>query len=94
MMPTPLLYGQGTTAYDDLNPALETTEVDLLYFTDRTPERDEYGNLQYGIGRSPELAFGTAKIQLGEDSSWAELERDARSLERKDKLVMNLGTIT
>jgi esterase/lipase superfamily enzyme len=53
--------------------------VDLLYVTDRTPQTDDEGNLQYGIGRSQSLAYGSVVVELDKDRSWDELVEWTRS---------------
>jgi esterase/lipase superfamily enzyme len=59
--------------YEKLSPQLQSTEVDLLYVTDRTPEHDDEGNLRYRLGRSQSLAFGSVVVELDKSRSWDEL---------------------
>lgn len=72
-LPTSVYDGHDGISYEKLPPALKSTNVDLLYVTDRTPETDEEGNLRYGIGRSQSLAFGSVVVKLDEDMTWEEL---------------------
>ena len=58
---------------------LQSTEVDLLYVTDRTPEHDDEGNVRYGIGRSQSMAFGSVVVELDKSRSWDELVAWTRS---------------
>ncbi len=68
MMPTPNVYvGSGAETYEVLPQELKSTHVPLFYVTDRVAEKDENGQLKYGYGRSPSLAFGSAVVDLGED---------------------------
>lgn len=78
-LPTSVYDGHDGVSYDELPPALKSTNVDLLYVTDRTPESDEEGNLRYGIGRSQSLAFGSVVVKLDEDMTWDELVGWTRS---------------
>jgi len=65
LMPTPnVQVNSGTDAYADLHPNLKNTQVRLFYVTDRVPEQDENGNLEYGYERSPSLAFGSTVVDL------------------------------
>jgi len=90
MMPTPNeAVNKSPGIYDDLHQDLKTTEVPLFYVTDRVPERDDKGNLQYGYGRSPSLAFGTTVINMGADMSWEELLNESRTNKRSNEVPMH-----
>ena len=65
--------------YERLPTQLQSTEVDLLYVTDRNPEHDDEGNLRYGVGRSRSLAFGSIVVKLDQGRSWDELVAWTRS---------------
>ena len=94
MMPTPNLYlDENHDWYGDLPPRLRSTEVRLFYITDRVPEDDEEGNLRYGYGRSPSLAFGTVAVDLGVGITWEELLEASRTQSRSKKVVLKLGVI-
>ena len=94
MMPTPNLYlDESHDWYGDLPPRLRSTEVRLFYITDRVPEDAEEGNLRYGYGRSPSLAFGTAAVDLGVGITWEELLEASRTQTRSKKVVLKLGVI-
>jgi esterase/lipase superfamily enzyme len=94
MMPTPNLYlDESHDWYGDLPPRLRSTEVRLFYITDRVPEDAEEGNLRYGYGRSPSLAFGTAVVDLGVGITWEELLEASRTQTRSKKVVLKLGVI-
>ena len=75
MEPVPDSYysGENFGRYAGLAPQLQSTEVDLLYVTDRVPERDAEGELHYGVGRSQSLAFGSVIVDLDDSRSWDEL---------------------
>lgn len=72
-LPSSVYEGVDAVDYDGLPPALKSTDVDLLYVTDRLPETDEGGGLRYGIGRSQSLAFGSVVVKLDDDMTWEEL---------------------
>ena len=90
MMPTPNeAVDKSPGVYEDLHEDLKTTEIPLLYITDRVPERDDKGNLQYGYGRSPSLAFGTTVIDMGADMTWEELLGESRKNKRSQEVPMH-----
>jgi esterase/lipase superfamily enzyme len=89
MMPTPNIeVNPEKDHYADLHPDLKSTEVPLFYITDRTPERNENGELEYGYGRSSSLAFGTTVVGLGEDISWEDLVQASRTQQRLKKIPL------
>lgn len=74
LMPTPNIYlerGQ----YPESGVPLEykNSKVDLLYVTDRSPEKSEDGRLIYGTGRSASVGFGSTIVEIGDDLSWQQL---------------------
>ena len=94
MMPTPNVYvGSKIDHYQDIHPNLKSTEVRLFYITDREPERDENGNLEYGYGRSHSLAFGSTVIDLGENLTWEELLEASRTDKRLRDIPLNRRTL-
>jgi esterase/lipase superfamily enzyme len=89
MMPTPNVeVNPQKDHYADLHPDLKSTEVPLYYITDRKPERGENGELEYGYGRSPSLAFGRTVVDLGEDISWEDLIQASRTQQRLKKIPL------
>jgi len=95
MMPTPNIeVNPEKDHYEDLHPDLKNTEVPLFYITDRKPERDENGNLEYGFGRSMSLAFGTTVVDLGEDITWEELLKASRTQQRLKEVPMKRRELT
>jgi len=94
MMPTPTVHlDERRDYYSDLTPELKSTEVRLLYVTDRAPEQDEDGKLHYGYGRSDSLAIGTAIVDLGVNISWEELVQASRTESRLESIELELGRV-
>jgi hypothetical protein len=61
LMPTPVLYQEPSSAPVVAQPEEDrfgSTDVDLLYITDRGPETDPESTLPYGQTRSQSIAFG------------------------------------
>lgn len=92
LAPAPTLYAS-SARYGDGNipPALQSTTVGLLYFTDRIPETP--GSRQpYGLGRSPSIAFGRVQVSFRGVPTWAELKRLSASSDRDGKIRLDLRT--
>jgi esterase/lipase superfamily enzyme len=95
LMPTPIIYALGTEpTYANLDERRKEPTVEVLYVTDRAPITDEAGRQDYGIARSPSMAFGTADIAFGVDASWEELAADARRTDRIAPLVLAIQSVT
>jgi len=75
LMPTPNVYDGAPeqTVYSEIPATLKSNAADLLYVTDRKPEMDDQGQLFYGFGRSPSAAFGSAIVEIGEQTPWDRL---------------------
>ena len=74
MMPAPYLYSRaGVPLFHELAPALARPDLEILYVTDRAPEYDDAGAVRYGYGRSPSVAYGSVRFEVGRDMSWEDL---------------------
>jgi len=94
MMPTPNTYiDSSTDPYANLHEDLKSTEVPMFYITDRAPEKDETGKLEYGFERSPSLAFGSTTVDLGDDISWEELLDASRTQKRLKDVTLTRGDL-
>ena len=71
-MPVEAYGEESRSLFENLPVALKSTEVDVLYATDRAPDSDQE-ILLYGIDRSFSLAFGSARVNFGKDLSWDDL---------------------
>ncbi|MEA3275254.1 MAG: alpha/beta hydrolase [Pseudomonadota bacterium] len=94
LMPTPNLYASaGREPFTAVGADQRSTRIDLLYVTDRAPERDEQGNLGYGHERSRSMAFGSATIQIGEEGTWEALARDSGRHKRSEPWDLQLDSV-
>ena len=85
--PSSLYEGEYADRYERLPVQLKSTEVNLLYVTDRKPEQDEEGRLRYGVGRSQSLAFGAVVVELDEEPILAAARRlDTRSTAHRPRV--------
>jgi len=97
LMPTPEIYQDPSAVQVFEQPREErgtSTDVDLLYITDRGPETDPESTLPYGQTRSRSIAFGSAKVEIGPGVLWETLERESRLAQRTRDLDLSLGRTT
>lgn len=88
----PMLYSQNAqAAFADVPPARQTTEIEILYATDRSVEHPGNGVITYGAGRSPSVAFGRVFVHLGEELTWDELVE--ASLDSRRRVPISVGYI-
>ena len=75
MPPTPNVSrdGSGSARLRELPPDLQTPEMEILYVTDRAKDADGERGPEYGFGRSVSLAYGTATVSLGPETTWEEV---------------------
>jgi esterase/lipase superfamily enzyme len=93
LMPTPSLYTHPEfNAFASVPPALQGNKIEVLYVTDRAPQKSKDGNMpppdnmRYGKERSRSTAFGVAELQIGEDNlSWEQLVAQSRTAKRDIK---------
>jgi esterase/lipase superfamily enzyme len=94
LMPTPNLYADGLRdPFPDVPPELQSNKVEVLYLTDRKPEKDaKPDHMTYGFGRSRSVAMGVSTVAIGKDVSWNELNAASRTSKRKGKYPLSLET--
>jgi esterase/lipase superfamily enzyme len=89
LMPTPNMYAQSRTdPFAKVPPALQTSDIDVMFVTDRAETKDRAGKPDFGYGRSRSLAFGSYVVGVGENISWSELVADSRTQKRKHSLPL------
>jgi esterase/lipase superfamily enzyme len=96
LMPTPVVYQEPGGEPVVTQPAElrgSSTDVDLLYITDRAPETDPESDLPFGQERAKRIEFGSARVEIGPDVSWPELERESQLAERTRDLDLSLGRV-
>lgn len=94
LMPTPNLYATGAAElYPDLPEELRAPSAELVYVTDRAPEPQQDGRLGYGYGRSRSAAWGIARVEIGKDLSWRDLERESLARKRSQRLSLGLASV-
>lgn len=81
-MPTPNLFiEESSYSLDETSPNAESTDLDILYVTDRARAGSSDGNAVYGKSRSSAATFGKASVKLTGGKTWDNL-RDASDGQR------------
>ena len=94
LMPTPTIYvDQKEGFFEDVPPALRNPEVDIVFVTDRKPERDEAGSLRYGYGRSDSVAFGSVVVELGQDLTWDALVKETQTSSQDRPMKLSVRSV-
>ena len=89
LMPTPNLYSRSQAdPFADVAQPLQNNKVEVLYLTDREPEKSKPEYREYGYKRSRSVAFGISHVEIGKDTSWEELKQASRTAERKKDLKL------
>ena len=95
LVPTPNLYVKsGPASFANVMPEFQKNTVDLLYVTDRKPERQKKGKPHYGFGRSDSAAYGSCIIEIGDEISWETLVENSQRRRRSKSLPMSIRKIT
>ncbi|MEN1705278.1 MAG: alpha/beta hydrolase [Planctomycetota bacterium] len=83
----------GVRVYDEVKPSLRTSDIPVLFFTDRLNEQaDPDGPPVYGRDRSDGAQFGRATIELSPELTWEELVADSTSPSRQ-RIEMTMGEV-
>jgi len=90
LMATPNLYANcGVDPFPNVSPALQNNKVEVLYVTDRAPEKGSKPEVaEYGHKRSRSVAFGVSEVEFGKDVSWDQMVKASTSAKRSVKLEM------
>jgi esterase/lipase superfamily enzyme len=94
LVDTPNLYAS-SKAYpsQDIEEVYETTTPELFFMTDRQVENSDNSGNSYGTERSPSIAFGTVKIQFGQNLSWDALEAASSTQTRDEEILLNVADV-
>jgi esterase/lipase superfamily enzyme len=85
LIPTPYVaYGEaGVAAFERVPERLRTTDIPVLYVTDRAAPTSSERGPEYTYARSPVIDFGEATVSLDTDATWADLVRDSTGARRE-----------
>ncbi len=105
LMPTPVLYqlpgGQPVFDRATETPQRPSTDLDLLFITDRAPptaaeqeaQSKEQGPLPYGQERAKRVAFGSAQVRVVPGLDWEALREQSQLAERTREVNLELGQV-
>jgi esterase/lipase superfamily enzyme len=95
-MPTPAVYQNpdGTQPFTATSAERETTDLELLFITDRSPETDRKNELPYGESRSRSIAYGSAVVKFVPNLDWKSLEQQSQLAARTREVNLELGEVT
>ena len=93
--PTPNLSrdGSGSDRLRELDPSLQTPEIEILYVTDRSKDGVSRRGPRYGYGRALAIAYGTAEVSLDPAPTWEELVESSGSGERSAEWALDLTQV-
>lgn len=91
LIQTPNLYANGRIdPFKDCPPSARNNRVDVLYATDRLPVESKGAGQEYGYLRSPSLAYGICRVEIGEDVPWSVLAENSRTDDRDISLPLSV----
>lgn len=95
LIQTPNLFLSGRIdPFDACPPAAQNNFVDVIYATDRLPVDRKGGGKEYGYHRSPSLALGRCRVEIGDDVPWSILEKNSRTKKREVSLPLSIRGIS
>ncbi len=88
---TPNVYaGLESAPLENVPEAYQTTEIEVLFATDRTRADSAQGNVRYGAGRSPSMAFGRCVVSIGGGRMWQEVVHDSLDPRKSTKVPVEI----
>jgi len=95
LMPTPAVFHLPTARaiFDEVPVERRTDYIDLLYVTDRAPDKSPDAELPYGQERARSIRFGSAKVALRPPMTWDELQHRSLADPRDRPITMELGVV-
>ncbi len=95
LMPTPNLIVQSKEdPFAAVPAALQTSDVDVLFVTDRASTLNKKNQPEFGYERSRSLSFGSLKVGIGNNLTWTDLVRESRTHSRRKALPLSHKEIT
>lgn len=95
MVPTPYaMYGDaGRAVYAKTPPAMQTSDIPIVYVTDRVCDGQSDHGPKYGYGRSKSVAYGTVTVSLDPTPTWDQLVADSTTGKRSKDYVPRVSRI-
>ncbi len=92
LVDTPNLY-VNSNPFQDVAEGFETTSPELFFVTDRQVEGIDSTRHYYGTDRSSSIAFGTAKVQFGQNLSWDALAAASVTQSLDHSIILNVTEV-
>lgn len=89
-----VMYGEaGKAVYARVPETLRTSDLPVLYVTDRQVKKETPEGPRYGYGRSPGMEFGVATVSLGTDIAWDQLVADSTGSKRSRAYTPKVASV-
>jgi esterase/lipase superfamily enzyme len=93
---------RGRAVYAHVPGHLRTTDIPVIYFTDRhdrglddpVVEGGPAPQPDYGNQRSQDISFGVARVTLSPQRTWDEMVADATATDRGGRIALSVGEVT
>lgn len=90
LMPTPNLIAHSKDdPFASVPAALQASDVDVLFVTDRAETANKKNQPEFGYERSRAVSFGSLKVGIGKDVTWPDLVRESRTQSRRTALTLS-----
>lgn len=95
LVPSPNLYTHkdAPDPFTEVAEAFRTSEVRVLYGTDRVAEPTETGMREFGFQRAMSLEVGYVTVSMGEKFTWEQLVAASRSSKREHDIVTKVADV-
>ncbi len=96
LVPSPNLYTQkdAPDPFTEVAHEFRTSEVRVLYGTDRVAEPAESGKRKFGYKRAMSLEVGYVTVSMGDKLSWEQLVAASRTRTREHDIVTQVAEVT
>lgn len=93
--PNVLRDGSGSAQLKALPPAQQTTDMQIMYVTDRAAEetKSKESGITYGFRRSPHVSYGVTTVSFDKSLSWNELVRYSGSPSDRERYEMKVTSV-
>lgn len=91
--PNVLRDGSGSAQLKALPPSQQTTDMQIMYITDRAAEKKKDGSITYGYRRAPHVSYGTTTVSFEQSPSWNELVRYSGSPSDRERYEMKVTSV-
>jgi len=92
---TPNIYldGRGKDVFDAVPESLRTSDIEILYVTDRSIEKETKIGPKYGYKRDRDMTYGTATVSLTPQPTWEQLVKDSTASPRSQRYELDTTSI-